>query len=800
MACRAMHATEEIMQNPGGSAAVPCTAVEDCAQGNVLRPTETAQMHKPRLPNQAGSPSQTSARGSTTGNWVVALTLASLVSVCAPLTPAAAQAADPAESDAAKATPQAYVVRVDLPLIGTRDEDVKQQINKIKASSQSVAGEERITVILQFQSNALSGASGERSEPETGSRGSQFTRCFELARYLTNIKRLRLIAYLPESVEGHAVLPVLACEGIVAAKNAQLGAASIDEPADQSIELAYLDIASKRGSMPPAVVRAMLESQAEVYEVSLLGDRGKRIVSRDELDALRERGEIDRETTIWAGGALASFSGEIMKNHEWSIGKAENQAELSQILGVSNSLRTIRQLPRQWQTVAVTLTGTLTSARVNQIMRGITEAVDNQGVNFVLLKVQPTETDFTQAKRLASYIAGLDPDAVYTLAILDGDIRGPASLVAVACNEVVLLASASIGPSETDKAPPSPSAVHRFLDDFARETGRPLPLMACLANREVLVKEYIQQETARHAIYTDWQMDKQLDAQLWLEQKVVAGGGPVDSGLALQYRLVDSVENDAASALGRLGVEAAPEELEMSWLDATIQMLISQSWLPRLLLTIGFFALMAELGNPGIGVGGFLAAICFVGFFWIEGLNGNVESLEILLFVCGLIALALEVFVIPGFGVFGIGGLLMLLVSVVLASQTFIWPTNSAQLSELSVNLFWVACLAMGGMIGLLMMHKQLERSPLLKWVTLNPSSADELEELELRETTARRQHLLGQEGITTTRLNPSGKAQFGNDVVAVVGTGKLIRDGVPVRVIEVRGPLVLVEELESIG
>ena len=123
--------------------------------------------------------------------------------------------------------------------------------------------------------------------------------------------------------------------------------------------------------------------------------------------------------------------------------------------------------------------------------------------------------------------------------------------------------------------------------------------------------------------------------------------------------------------------------------------------------------------------------------------------------------------------------------------------TTSAQLSEVSVNLFWVSCLALGGMISLLFMHKQLERSPLLKWVTLQPVDEDEAADLNARETLAHREHLLGQTGLTTTRLNPSGKAQFGRDIVAVVGTGKLIGTGVPVRVVEVRGPLVLVEELE---
>lgn len=58
--------------------------------------------------------------------------------------------------------------------------------------------------------------------------------------------------------------------------------------------------------------------------------------------------------------------------------------------------------------------------------------------------------------------------------------------------------------------------------------------------------------------------------------------------------------------------------------------------------------------------------------------------------------------------------------------------------------------MAMGGMIGLLFMHRQLENSPLLRWVTLEPASRDGLDELEMREAIVHREHLLGQKDTTT--------------------------------------------------
>ena len=55
-----------------------------------------------------------------------------------------------------------------------------------------------------------------------------------------------------------------------------------------------------------------------------------------------------------------------------------------------------------------------------------------------------------------------------------------------------------------------------------------------------------------------------------------------------------------------------------------------------MLLFIGGFALIAELSSPGIGVGGFISALCFLLYFWSNFLAGTAELLEILLFLAGI--------------------------------------------------------------------------------------------------------------------------------------------------------------------
>ena len=54
--------------------------------------------------------------------------------------------------------------------------------------------------------------------------------------------------------------------------------------------------------------------------------------------------------------------------------------------------------------------------------------------------------------------------------------------------------------------------------------------------------------------------------------------------------------------------------------------------------------------SPGSGVGGFIAACCFLLYFWGNFLEGRADWLEILMFLVGLVLILLETFVIPGFG------------------------------------------------------------------------------------------------------------------------------------------------------
>jgi membrane-bound ClpP family serine protease len=226
-----------------------------------------------------------------------------------------------------------------------------------------------------------------------------------------------------------------------------------------------------------------------------------------------------------------------------------------------------------------------------------------------------------------------------------------------------------------------------------------------------------------------------------------------------------------------------------------IEALADPRW-AAVLLFVACFALMTEAMSPGIGVPGFVAALCFSLFFWSQFLQGTAGWLEVTLFLLGASCLALEIFVLPGFGVFGLGGAALVIASVVLASQTFVIPETSEELAQLPQSLGQLFLGGMGLVAALVIMRRILPRTRVYKRLVLAPPEGDELADRENRESLVQLIHLVGKRGVTLTRLVPAGKVRFGDEVVNVLSRAGMIEAGADVLVVEVTGNRVIVEEI----
>ncbi|MCL2811398.1 MAG: hypothetical protein FWD25_05860 [Clostridia bacterium] len=149
--------------------------------------------------------------------------------------------------------------------------------------------------------------------------------------------------------------------------------------------------------------------------------------------------------------------------------------------------------------------------------------------------------------------------------------------------------------------------------------------------------------------------------------------------------------------------------------------------------------------------------------------------------VAGMALIVLEIF-IPGFGVPGISGILLLLVSV--GFTLFNYGTQAA----LGMTIVIIAVLAIVAAVALRSAARgSLSRSRLV----LNDAITDEESEIQLADL----QTYVGRTGEAFTILRPVGVAQFDGERLDVVTEGEFIEKGQPVVVSRVDGRRVIVQK-----
>ena len=687
----------------------------------------------------------------------------------------------------------AHLVRVPLPITGTVDERVKLKVDQVLAES---SGDEfQPVVILEFWP----------SRDDTGS-GSQFERSLSLARYLASdrLRRARTVAYIPRAVQGHAVLAALACEEIVMHPDAELGDAGINDSAvDPTVRRGYSEIADRTRTFPAAVALGMLDRRLTVYSVETAG--GKRYILSGELEALKQETVVKSVETMIAADELGRFTGRQLRNEYGFVTRLVGQrSDLTKVLQLpTGAVLQDPSLGGAWRPIQVELKGTVTDNVVSRVQRSIEDSLRTSETNFVCLWLDSPGGSPSASANMANYLADLDSTKIRTVAYIPYEACGDAALIAIACDNIVMHDDSVLGGAGAYQpdADEVDDLAQLIRDRLAPAKSRSWSLSAAMFDEALVVHEYTMQGTNVREYFAADERDAQVDPQRWVQ-------GPEETNPGQPYR----VEGSRAQAVGiaqhvvngydelklLYHLENDPALVKPNWVHTLIEALAAPQIAPFLLM-VGMVAMFAEIQAPGIGVGGFLACLCFLLFFWSQFLSQNAGWLEVIMFLAGVTFVAMEIFVISGFGIFGLGGGALIIASLVMASQTFVqFPRNEYQYGQLRDSLLVVGGAGVGVVVAMVVMRRYLHQMPIFQRVMLAPSEGMELEERVRRESIVDRSQLLGKRGNATTRLTPAGKARFGDELVDVVTEGELIPAGAPVHVLEVHGNRVVVASVET--
>jgi membrane-bound ClpP family serine protease len=690
---------------------------------------------------------------------------------------------------------QAFLIQVPLPIEGTVDAQVKNRIQLVLRTLEKADAArgalKRPVLILEFR-----GSDGNAGQ------SSSFGRALELAQFLTSdeLSRVRTVAYLPQSVKGHAVLPVLACEEIVIAKNAEFGEAGhLANSVTDAVKVNYEEIAKRRRTVPPAIARGLVDNSVHVLQVTVGTPQGNtvRYETAEGLKALRDQqANIIREDTVFQPGEPHKLVGIQMRDkYGFAAHRAANRRELAAALDLpANSIQEHLAPEEGWQPILVSLEGPVTQRVVNWIEKSLEGHVRRDDFNLLVLRINSSGGDPAQSLRLARKLVDLG-EKYHSVAVVEQRALGDAAIIAWAADELLVDDRADLGgPGEAVMDEDTVEPLRDSLKDLAERRDRDWSLALALVDPRVEVFPYTTEDgQTRYLCAAEVQELPNPDTFQRSGEALNTRRG-IDGGKAVEIGFASGLVQSLEEVRSRYGVQEL-RPVRPNWALEFIEWLADPR-LAGLLLFIAWFALMIEMSTPGVGAPGFVAALCFLLYFWSQFLHGTAGWLEILLFLAGAMFVAVEIFVLPGFGVFGIGGGVMIVLSIILASQTFILPGNDYQMRQVPVSLMMVAAGASGAVVSLYVIRRFLPHTPYFNRMLLKPPEGEELEALSRRESLALFDHLMGKRGVTTTALVPSGKARFGDDLVDVISDGELIPKGTPVYVAEVMGARVLVKPL----
>jgi membrane-bound serine protease (ClpP class) len=707
------------------------------------------------------------------------------------IAPQALQESVTPTQDSAK---QGSLIDVRLPITARTASTVVETLETVaKSGSVNASGVSRVTVVLRYRSDESDGAA------------TLFEDALKLARALSRpeFRQLRIVSFVDGAVKGHAVLPILASDLIVITDGASLSDAAIGEPdakADETIVAAYLSVAARRGLFAPALVEVLVRPGQELVLATTI-DGKRRFAAGDELVELRRDGGGWQEE-VWAapGQSLvltadrmrsSRIASHVVKSLDASkevLDLAELKPIASQLIGVDIAAGLLE------------VSGAISSDRVRRWELNLAKASDAGELNTVIVAIDSSGGDLESSLQLAGTLSSAKPPIKKAIGYIENQSRGDSLLIAIGCKPLYMHPDAKLGgPGGQSIDDSDLRSIAEAIEQVASDTGRPIALVRGLLDPSLRVFRYTNTKTGQIRYATEDELalgsdEPDAERRLWRRGDLIA----LENGLSANDAILLGLAEEQAGSLEELslaqGLSESPRPITDRGLIHFVEWIGGMKGVSILLLMIGMVALSIEAGTPGVSVPGFVALLCFAFYFWIQFLNGTAQWLEVLAFALGLLCIGVELFLLPGLGIFGIGGMCLLVLGVVLTSQTFVIPRNTYQFEQLTRSL-WLVVGGFGSIIvGLVLVRLMLPQQTIFKHLALE---SPDNESIDRAERLADFEYLLGAPGVATTPLRPAGKARFGDEVVQVISDGTPLAAGDAVRVIEVRGNRIVVAAVE---
>ncbi len=373
---------------------------------------------------------------------------------------------------------------------------------------------------------------------------------------------------------------------------------------------------------------------------------------------------------------------------------------------------------------------------------------------------------------------------------IDNNAASAGALISIACDSIYMRPGGSIGAAtvvnQTGAA--MPDKYQSYMRSTMRSTAEAHGKDTIISGRDTIYK---------------WRRNP-LIAEAMVDQRVFIEGVS-DTGKVLTFTPTEAIENgyceglaeNVPEVLKKVGVENYTiVEYEPSWIEKIIGFLVHPMISGLLIMGI-IGGIYFEMQSPGVGFPlgiAILAAVAYFAPLYLEGLAAN---WEILVFVVGLILVALEIFVIPGFGVAGVLGVVAIFVGLVLSLIDNVdFNFEGVRIDGVGVAVMTVVVGIFGGFIISLYLGNRVFSANSGPFKNMALKTVQNVSEGFVSVETSLFA-LKGKKGISQTVLRPGGKVLIENEVYDAVAENGFIDKGETIFVTKVESAQLYVETMD---
>jgi membrane-bound serine protease (ClpP class) len=418
------------------------------------------------------------------------------------------------------------------------------------------------------------------------------------------------------------------------------------------------------------------------------------------------------------------------------------------------------------------------------------EEAKKMGADFILIHMNTYGGLLDAADSIRTMILN---SPIPVLVFIDNNAASAGALIAIACDSIYMRPGGSIGAAtvvdQTGK--PVPDKYQSFMRSIMRATAEAHGKDTIIKGNDTIIKWHRDPKIA----------EAMVDPSIFIE-------GIVDTGKvltlttdeAIKYGFCEGEANNIQEVMKIAGIgNYEIKQYEITALDRIISFLLNPI-LRGLLIMLIIGGIYFELQSPGVGfplAAAITAAVLYFAPLYLEGLAQN---WELLIFIAGLILLIVEIFAIPGFGVAGISGIILMVGGLTLAMvDNIVFDFNFSVAFAAVVKSFFIVVVSifLGLVLSIWLGGKLFASRKIFAGLSLDRDMKSEEGFIGVE---SKPRELIGRTGVADTILRPAGKVIIDNEIYDAKAEYGFISKGEKVKVVRYETGQIYVIKIEELN